>query len=231
MECSAMPDRSKEFTEFLTFWRLGKPTEGESASPTLPSATSADDTEDRRYFELGLDKDALFHDLYNGNRRTSDESANDQAVMNKLAYWCNHNAALMQEKFLESLHYAQKDEEHIKKCARKDYLDRTTKAAIAGTPVTAKAKDASYKLEQARKDFAPQRPSSAEQPVEVKRTPDGYAPIAPPSALEFISARELWSMDIPPLREIVKGFLPQGLAMIVAPSTRRQKLLPPRHGL
>lgn len=39
-----------------------------------------------------------------------------------------------------------------------------------------------------------------------------------PSQLETISALELYAKDLPPLREIIKGLLPQGLALLCAPS-------------
>jgi len=63
----------------------------------------------------------------------------------------------------------------------------------------------------------------------VKPISGGYAPVAPVvgvsgtalvahSSLETISALELFRQDLPPLREIVKNLLTQGLALLCAPS-------------
>jgi len=65
----------------------------------------------------------------------------------------------------------------------------------------------------------------------VRRTSDGYAPIvvgskgsgssevaAVATSLETLSALELHQTELPPLREIVNGLLPQGLALLCAPS-------------
>jgi hypothetical protein len=58
--------------------------------------------------------------------------------MNKLAYWCNADPDAMIQAFLSSPYYAQKDEEHKKKCQRADYLPNTAKNAAATVYSTAR---------------------------------------------------------------------------------------------
>jgi hypothetical protein len=48
-------------------------------------------------------------------RHSSNESADDQALLNKLAYWCNADEAAMIRAFLRSPHFTQKDEAHRRK--------------------------------------------------------------------------------------------------------------------
>jgi len=59
--------------------------------------------------------------------------------MNKLAYWCNGNHDAMLQAFLSSPHYAQKDEAHMKKCQRSDYLTNTAERARSTAYSTAAA--------------------------------------------------------------------------------------------
>ena len=57
--------------------------------------------------------------------------------MNKLAYWCNADPEVMIRAFLSSPHHAQKDEAHMKKCQRSDYLINTATNACATQHSTA----------------------------------------------------------------------------------------------
>jgi putative DNA primase/helicase len=91
------------------------------------SVETPQDTE--HYLRRGLQKDVVLQAYWNGARRLGDESASDQALMNKLAYWCNANQPAMLAAFLQSPYYAQKDEPHKKKCQRSDYLPNTAKKA------------------------------------------------------------------------------------------------------
>lgn len=59
--------------------------------------------------------------------------------MNKLAYWCNADPDAMVRAFLSSPYYLQKDNAHMKKCRRADYLPNTAKKACATVYSTAKA--------------------------------------------------------------------------------------------
>ena len=83
------------------------------------------------YLQRGLQKDRVFLAYWNGERRTGDESASDQALMNKIAYWCNADRPAMLAAFLQSPYYAQKDAPHQKKCQRADYLPATAQKACA----------------------------------------------------------------------------------------------------
>ena len=89
------------------------------------------------YLKRGLQKDRVFRSHWNGECRGGDESASDQALMNKLAYWCNANPAAMITTFLQSPYYAQKGEAHTKKCQRADYLSNTARKACATLRSTA----------------------------------------------------------------------------------------------
>ena len=79
----------------------------------------------------------MFSSLWAGERRYGNESADDIALMNKLAYWCNANPDSMIRAFLSSPHHAQKDEAHKRKCQRSDYLPNTAKNACATVYSTA----------------------------------------------------------------------------------------------
>jgi len=97
------------------------------------------------YLRRGLVKDHMLRACWNGERRRQglpggkpwDESASDQALMNKLAYWCNADPAAMTSAFLQSPYYSQKDAAHQKKCQRADYLPNTVKTACATLRSTA----------------------------------------------------------------------------------------------
>ena len=126
------------------------------------------------YLRIGLDKDRTFRTLWDGYRDTGDESSNDLALMNKLAYWCNRDEGRMIEAFLASPHTAGKDDAHRAKLEREDYLHRTAQKAITDCRETAAERDAAYKLERARRDFS-----------EASQLPD-FAfinPIEPPSVM------------------------------------------------
>jgi putative DNA primase/helicase len=88
--------------------------------------------------QRGLMKDPVLRACWNGERRRGDESASDQALMNKLAYWCNADPQAMIAAFLQSPYFAGKDEAHQKKCRRADYLPNTAKAACASLHSTAR---------------------------------------------------------------------------------------------
>lgn len=69
-----------------------------------------------------------WHGMRNFN---GDESRNDMALMGKLAYYLNCDKELMIDIFMLSPLALSKDEEHIKKLHRDDYLSRTADKAIA----------------------------------------------------------------------------------------------------
>ena len=127
---------------------------------------TADFQTDDEYLNIGLLKDQKFIELWNGNRPNGNESADDQALLNKLAYWCNGNESLMQGAFFSSPHYSSKDAEHIKKCNRADYIPRTIQKAVTGLRATAQTDNDHYRMERAREDFA----QVEDKPAEPKKT-------------------------------------------------------------
>jgi putative DNA primase/helicase len=93
----------------------------------------------------GLEKDTVLNSYWNGARRMCDESASDQALMNKLAYWCNANQPAMLAAFLQSPYFTEKDDAHKQKCRRADYLPNTAKNACATLRSTAREDTERYK--------------------------------------------------------------------------------------
>ena len=105
----------------------------------LPTPVAVPSAEQERFLRTGLERDKVFRALWEGERRHGNESADDIALMNKLAYWCNANPNAMIQAFLSSPHYAGKDEPHKKKCSRADYLPGTAQNACNTVYSTAKA--------------------------------------------------------------------------------------------
>jgi putative DNA primase/helicase len=104
-----------------------------------PPSISVPSAEHEKFLQTGLERDKILRALWDGERRNGNESADDQALMNKLAYWCNANPSVMIQAFLSSPHYAGKDESHKKKCQRADYLPKTAQKACITVCSTAKA--------------------------------------------------------------------------------------------
>lgn len=124
--------------------------------------------------KIGLEKDSKLKALWNGDRPNGNESADDQGLMNKLAYWCSCNPAAMREAFLNSPHTSSKDPEHQKKLNRKDYLKRTIETAIKSCKSTAAEDHNNYQMDQVRKDFSPVEQSAS--PALVKASDIPYEP-------------------------------------------------------
>lgn len=121
------------------------------------------------YLQIGLERDSTFYALWNGKRASQDESGNDIALMNKLAYWCNRDESQMMEAFLSSPHVQQKDEQHREKLKRKDYLHRTAQKAIADCRETAEEHNQMYLSERAHDstgETAPIKGISFVNPIE-----------------------------------------------------------------
>jgi putative DNA primase/helicase len=95
--------------------------------------------EKEKFLQMGLSRDKVFQALWAGERKSSDESAGDMALMNKLAYWCNADPESMIQAFLKSPYFAQKNEAHQKKCNRLDYLPNTAQKACDTAYSTAAA--------------------------------------------------------------------------------------------
>ena len=92
-----------------------------------------------RFLNMGLARDKVFAALWEGQRRNGNESADDQALMNKLAYWLSADPVAMIRAFLQSPHCRQKDEAHRRKCERTDYLPNTAQEAADTVYSTARA--------------------------------------------------------------------------------------------
>jgi putative DNA primase/helicase len=108
-----------------------------SAAYTPPPVAPVNGPETERFLRTGLERDRVFAALWDGERRHGNESGDDQALLNKLAYWCNADEAAMIGAFLQSPHFAQKDEAHRRKCQRDDYLANTARKAAATVYSTA----------------------------------------------------------------------------------------------
>lgn len=134
------------------------------------------------YLRRGLEKDKLFCALYDGHRGTNDESSNDMALMNKLAYWCNGNVEQMIAAFRASPYAAQKDEEHLKKLQRDDYMLRTAQKAVQSLQSTAAADDEAYRQKRAQEAFAPEGAKKGHgRRLKIKKASE--IPYAPPKWL------------------------------------------------
>jgi len=135
---------------------------------------------------LKLDK--VLSGYWHGGRPHGDESADDMGFMAKLLYWLKADIPAACEAFLSSPYAMQKDAAHQRKIYRKDYLERTAKAAM---PIT------KYDV------FG--RSEYIEQSIPLPKT------------LETVSAVSLQNKDLSPLRFVVDKLLPQGLAILASP--------------
>lgn len=143
------------------------------------------------YLNRGLDRDKTFRALWDGQRETGDESSNDLALMNKLAYWCSRDEEKMIDAFLASPYASQKDDKHLKKLERDDYLRRTAQKAIADCQGTAAEDDAAYQHERARRAF-PSIPAGA-SPQDVE--PADYSDAGNAAVFSRIYAEDLLYTD------------------------------------
>lgn len=169
-----LAERSEEIAALFAEWF---PTKERTPAPAAVSAARSWNVpvEGRDFLAIGLEKDGTFRALWEGARPHGNESADDQALMNKLAYWCSCRAESMKAAFLSSPHCATKDEKHRKKAVeRADYLDRTIQKAIADCVRTAENDDLNWRA-------APAQALPAGQPEKVFSTLSGedFAPYAP----------------------------------------------------
>lgn len=110
------------------------------------------------YLSIGLEKDQALAALWGGQRNSVDESGNDIALMNKLAYWCNRDEEAMIAAFLSSPYAVQKDSSHQKKVNRRDYLRRTAQRAIQDCRESAAESDEQFQRERGKRDFTAASP-------------------------------------------------------------------------
>ena len=112
-------------------------------------------SEDKDFLQIGLQKDDKLIELWNSTPSGSggNESETDQALMNKLSYWCNNNEALMIQSFESSPYFQRKDDIHLKKWnEREDYKSRTIQNAISQTSTTAKQMNEKFIQEKEKKE-------------------------------------------------------------------------------
>ena len=132
-------DRPAELQQIHDRYLLPEPSK--AVAPVYSVETPHDATD---YLSRGLEKDLVLRACWNGERRRGDESASDQALMNKLAYWCNADCSAMIAAFMQSPYFAGKDNSHKKKCTRSDYLPNTAKTACDSLRSTAHEDTARY---------------------------------------------------------------------------------------
>jgi putative DNA primase/helicase len=136
----SLADNPVELQQLHDRYLLPEPSKSVVPAYPVDSPQSADES-----LQRGLLKDPVLRSCWNGERRGGDESASDQALMNKLAYWCNANPSAMIAAFMSSPYYAQKDEAHQRKCGRSDYLPNTAKAACSTLRSTAQQDTEKYR--------------------------------------------------------------------------------------
>jgi primase-polymerase (primpol)-like protein len=140
-------DRPAELQQLHDRYLLPEPSKAFAPAYPVESSQSTDE-----FLQRGLAKDPVLRVCWNGERRQGDESASDQALMNKLAYWCNANTSSMIAAFMSSPYYAQKDDAHQRKCGRSDYLPNTAKAACVRLRSTAQQDTERYLRNKSRNE-------------------------------------------------------------------------------
>jgi len=113
----------------------------------LPSVS---ENQHAHFLHLGLARDKVFAAMWAGQRSCGNESSDDIALINKLAYWCNADIDAIIKAFLSSPYYAQKDEAHKIKCCRYDYLPETVQNACDSLYSTAEADNEKWEKKQER---------------------------------------------------------------------------------
>lgn len=142
----------------------------EAAAVAAPSTPGGPLQDWRQWLEIGLQNDAKLAGLWNRDSYLSgDESSDDLALFNKLAYWLGRDPEAMLAAALESPFFARKATEakRPEKWNREDYIRRTINKAVAECRTTAQEDDARWRQEQARRDFgeAEQSPASSTGPT------------------------------------------------------------------
>lgn len=175
----------------------------EVPSQTDTAAVSSSNNGD--YLKIGLEKDKKLKSYWNGSRPLKSESENDMGFMAKLLYWTNGDTGLAIKAFMSSPYTAQKDEAHKKKLERKDYLPNIIKSTIPSTFAIDKHQEYQRKMEQ-RNSYNKQE--QVNHPMQI------------------ITAQELLNKELPPVKYLIDGILPEGVSMITAaPKTGKSWLV------
>lgn len=106
------------------------PNAGRSFSSSTPISVNNKITENlNALLQEKLMNSNYFNQLWNGLRPKGNESSDDMALCCQLAQ-ITTNPVEIQDLFFKSPHYQSKDEAHIKKCNRSDYMERTINNAM-----------------------------------------------------------------------------------------------------
>lgn len=123
---------------------------------------------DRNFLQEALERktDDKLIQLWNSTPSGSggNESETDQALMNKLAYYCNKNEILMIQAFESSPYFQQKDDYHLKKWNRDDYKQTTISNAIKCTNETALQKEIDFVNKQKEREQFQKQNNQSEEP-------------------------------------------------------------------
>ena len=132
------------------------------ATPSTPGGPLQDW---RQWLEIGLQNDAKLAGIWNRDKAylSGDESSDDLALFDKLAYWLGRAPEAMLAAALESPFFARKATEakHPEKWNRQDYMRRTINKAVTECRITAQEDDARWRQEQARRDFGEAEPEQS----------------------------------------------------------------------
>lgn len=150
---------------------------------------------DCEFLKIGLEKDKKLIAYWNGERVLKDksESENDMGFIAKLLYWTNNNVEEAIRAFKSSPYVSQKDQYHLEKLERPDYLPRVIEAAMPSR--TAAENNAKYKSKHSDNKVS-----------------------KPGETLKLISAQDLQGADLPPTKYLIKDILPQGTSILTAAS-------------
>lgn len=106
------------------------PNAGRSFSSSTPISVNNKITENlNALLQEKLMNSNYFNQLWNGLRPKGNESSDDMALCCQLAQ-ITTSPVEIQDLFFKSPHYQSKDEAHIKKCNRSDYMERTINNAM-----------------------------------------------------------------------------------------------------
>lgn len=110
--------------------------------------------QDDENLNIGLQNDEKLKELWNATPSGygGNESETDLALCNKLAYWCNKDYNKIYSAFMSSPYVQKKDEEHLKKLQRDDYIKDTINKAIIDCDTTVEEKNKEFKKNQRQKN-------------------------------------------------------------------------------
>lgn len=119
-----------ENQDFINFVMALIPNAGNSCASSTTIQSNNKITENlNALLQEKLMNSNYFNQLWNGQRPKGNESSDDMALCCQLAQ-ITTNPAEIQDLFFKSPHYQSKDEAHIKKCNRSDYMERTINNAM-----------------------------------------------------------------------------------------------------